>query len=272
MTQIPQKINLKGQRKEWFGLLPVCCFKENTHGLNCVVLVYHRWTQQHPPQESVPSLSTPRHQNNVVLWNRSFDRWYSSAASNSVARTFSVRFRWGKGRRLLWKCVMFWKCGSVETAAWKFPASCPPGSRFKRIEWSSSRVDGREEKKKYFHILPWVSNHEIVWAMPRGLAQPLQPSRNFNDRKPVLPDGTTLKNSPGTNLCCCSMWAMWPRVFCRVNRISTEPVVDPIIGFKALKCWILFSKALLWMQSSEAYQNIDSVERLIWQVNSSTTR
>lgn len=41
-----KKINLKGQRKEWFGLLPVCCFKENTHGLNWVVLVYHRWTKQ----------------------------------------------------------------------------------------------------------------------------------------------------------------------------------------------------------------------------------
>lgn len=60
MTLIPQKINLKGERKERFGLLPVCCFKENTHGQNCVVLVYHRWTQQHPPQESVPSLSTHR--------------------------------------------------------------------------------------------------------------------------------------------------------------------------------------------------------------------
>jgi len=47
-----------------------------------------------------------------------------------------------------------------------------------------------------------------------------------------------------------------------VNRKS-KPVVDPIIGFKALKCWILFSKALLSMQSSEAYQNIDAVERLI---------
>lgn len=167
---------------------------------------------------------------------------------------------------------MLWKCGSVETAAWKFPASCPPGSRFKRIQWSSSRVDGRGEKKKYFHILPWASNHEIVWAMLGRLTPSLQPSRNSNDdQKPVLISRTTLKISPETNLCCCSTWAIWPLVFCRVNRKS-KPVVDPIIGFKALKCWILFSKALLSMQSSEAYQNIDSVERLIWQVYSSMTR
>jgi len=192
MTQIPQKINLKGQRKEWFGLLPVCCFKENTHGLNCVVPVYHRWTQQHPPQGSVPSLSTPRHQNNVVLWNRSFDRWYSSAASNSVARTFSVRFRWGKGRRLLWKCVMFWKCGSVETAAWKFPASCPPGSRFKRIEWSSSRVDGRGEKKN-------ISTFFLGCLITKSSEQCLEDSLNlFNQAETLMIESL-----------CCRMERLW---------------------------------------------------------------
>lgn len=192
MTQIPQKINLKGQRKEWFGLLPVCCFKENTHGLNCVVPVYHRWTQQHPPQESVPSLSTPRHQNNVVLWNRSFDRWYSSAASNSVARTFSVRFRWGKGRRLLWKCVMFWRCGSVETAAWKFPASCPPGSRFKRIEWSSSRVDGRGEKKN-------ISTFFLGFLITKSSEQCLEDSLNlFNQAETLMIESL-----------CCRMERLW---------------------------------------------------------------
>ena len=130
---------------------------------------------------------------------------------------------------------MFWKRGSVETAAWKFPASCPPGSRFKRIQWSSSRVDGRGDKKKYFHILPWASNHEIVWAMLRSLTPPLQPGRNLNDdRKPVLISRTTLKSSPGTNLCCCNMWAIWPLAFCRVNR-KFKPVCRSYYRFQSIK-------------------------------------
>lgn len=69
------KIKLKGQRKEWFGLLPVFCHKENTHCLNSVVLVYHTGHNNILPK-SVPSLSAHRV---AVFWNRTFDRSSSSA-------------------------------------------------------------------------------------------------------------------------------------------------------------------------------------------------
>lgn len=89
------KIKLKGQRKEWFGLLPVFCHKENTHCLNSVVLVYHSGHSNILPK-SVPSLSAHR----VTKITSCFEtgrstvlhRQLSSFLSKTVARPFCVCF------------------------------------------------------------------------------------------------------------------------------------------------------------------------------------
>lgn len=138
------------------------------------------------------------------------------------------------------------------------------------IEYSDPVVKSTgEEWKKIFPHSSFRFDHAFVWAMLRRIA------RNILSRADIQIESrfwrTEYTRASRWERCCvvAIWWPMWPRVFWIVK---PKPVVDPINGFNVLKCWILFSKVLLWMRSSEAYQNIDSVERVIWQLNSSTTR
>ena len=74
-----EKIKLKGERKGWFGLLPVFYSREDTHCLNSLVPGVPHWTQQRPPQERSITICTPRYTNNFVFSNWTLGRTFYSA-------------------------------------------------------------------------------------------------------------------------------------------------------------------------------------------------
>lgn len=91
MTQKPQKNQSEGttERVVWTPARVLFQGKHAWPELRCPGEPQMNTATSSPRER--PSLSTPRHQNNVVLWNRTFDRWLTSAAFNFAARTFAVR-------------------------------------------------------------------------------------------------------------------------------------------------------------------------------------
>lgn len=200
------KINLKGQRKEWFGLLPVCCFKENTHGLNWVVLVYHRWTkQQFSPRafhhylygvtKTTSCFGTGRstvdfHQLCSILWLERFLYAFNDEKDGGCYESASCFENVARRRQ--------------QHGSFRLPVLLEVDSK----EYSDPVVESTgEEWKKISPHSSLGSLSRNRWAMHWRLTQPHQPSRDLSDRKPRLMErlwGTRW----GTNLCCCSMWAI----------------------------------------------------------------
>ena len=202
-----KEINVKGQRKGWFGLLPVCCFKENTHGLNWVVLVYHRWTKQqfsprpfhhylHGVTKTTACFGIGRsivdfHQLCSILWLERLLCAFSDEKDGGYYESASCFENVARRRQ--------------QHGSFRLPVLLEVDSK----EYSDPVVESTgEERKKFLHILSWVPYHEIVWAMLWRLTQAHQPSRDLSDRKPTRLMERLWETGRGTNLCCCSMWAI----------------------------------------------------------------
>ena len=150
------KIKLKGERKEWFGLLPVFCRREDTHCLNSLVLVYHTGHNNILPK-SVPSLSTHRVTQitsyfkigrSAVLFLQ-----LSSFLSKTVARPFCV-FVFANRRRTwvaikVCRVLKMWLGGDSSMKVSGFLSSCSGGcacsqhSGFHRSCYKSTIRQGR---------------------------------------------------------------------------------------------------------------------------------